>query len=143
PRPEGAMRAFRLEVVTPDKVALNEDVVSVVAPGSEGSFGVLAGHAPMVAELTIGRLNYRTPGGAEEIMAISGGFLEVGRDHVMVLADSAERSTDIDVERALRALERAREQARLVTEQRDEAQLATQQAAITRAENRLRTVGRG
>src|SRR5436309_5129345 len=101
---------FRLDVVTPDRVVMGEDVVSLIAPGAEGSFGVLAGHAPMVAELTVGQLRYRTPAGAEELLAVSGGILEVGRHHVTVLADAAERAQDIDVDRALRARERAREQ---------------------------------
>src|SRR3712207_3789965 len=96
-------RSFKLDVVTPDRVVLSEDVVSVVAPGAQGSFGVLAGHAPMVAELGIGQLQYRTADGDEDIMAISGGFLEVGAGHVTVLADAAERAREIDVERALRA----------------------------------------
>jgi F-type H+-transporting ATPase subunit epsilon len=137
------MRLFQLDVVTPDRVVMSEPVASVVAPGSEGSFGVLAGHAPMVAELTIGQLRYRTQTGTEEVMAITGGFLEVGRGQVTVLADTAERAQEIDVERAIRARERAREQARQLAERYDENQAKLNEFALQRASNRLRTAGRG
>src|SRR6187200_1545508 len=117
------MRLFQLDVVTPDRIVMSEPVSSMVAPGSEGSFGVLAGHAPMVAELTVGQLRYRSQAGAEEVIAISGGFLEVGRDQVTVLADAAERAQEIDVERAIRARDRARDLARQQAEHLDENQL--------------------
>jgi F-type H+-transporting ATPase subunit epsilon len=137
------MRLFQLDVVTPDRVVMSEPVRSVVAPGSEGSFGVLAGHAPMVAELTVGQLRYVPETGPEEIMAVSGGFLEVGRGQVTVLADSAERAQEIDVERAIRARERAREEARHLAEHYDENQSRVNEFALQRASNRLRTAGRG
>src|SRR5438105_6722542 len=126
---------FRLDVVTPDRVVMGEDVVSLVAPGALGSFGVLTGHAPMVAELGIGPLRYRTPAGQEETVAVSGGFLEVARNRVVVLADAAERANEIDVERAVRARDRAREAA-------DPHDAEQNRAALARAENRLRIAGR-
>jgi len=97
----------------------------------------------MVAELTIGQLRYRSQTGAEEVMAISGGFLEVGRDQVTVLADTAERAQEIDVERAIRARDRARELARQQAERLDENQTKLAEFALQRAANRLRTAGRG
>lgn len=137
------MRLFQLDVVTPDRVVMSEPVRSVVAPGAEGSFGVLAGHAPMVAELTIGQLRYQPESGPEETLAVGGGFLEVGQGQVTVLADSAERAQEIDVERAIRARERAREQARQLAEHFDENQSKLNEFALQRASNRLRTAGRG
>jgi F-type H+-transporting ATPase subunit epsilon len=137
------MRLFQLDIVTPDRVVMSEPVRSMVAPGSEGSFGVLAGHAPMVSELTIGQLRYLPESGPEEIMAVSGGFLEVGGGQVTVLADAAERAQEIDVERAIRARERAREQARQLAEHFDETQSKINEFALQRAANRLRTAGRG
>jgi F-type H+-transporting ATPase subunit epsilon len=135
-------RTFRLDVVTPDRIALSEDVFSLVAPGAEGSFGVLAGHAPMVAELTIGPLRYRAANGVEDVMAVSGGFLEVGGNHVTVLADSAERSSEIDVERARRARDRAREQLRALGDSPDQREVRQNDSAVQRAQNRLRIAGR-
>jgi F-type H+-transporting ATPase subunit epsilon len=132
------MRQFRLDVVTPDRVVLSENVVSLVAPGAEGSFGVLAGHAPMLAELTIGQLRFRTGSGEEDVMAVSGGFLEIGAGQVTVLADSAERSAEIVVERA----RRARERARAATEHQDEREAKLNDLALHRAQNRIRTAGR-
>ena len=94
------MPAFALEVVTPERVAYSGQVASLQAPGSEGSFGVLAGHIPLLTSLQIGRLRFVEEDGNEVQMAISGGFVEVGREQVAVLAETAERIEEIDVERA-------------------------------------------
>jgi F-type H+-transporting ATPase subunit epsilon len=134
---------FRLDVVTPDRVVLSEDVVSVVAPGVEGYLGVLPGHAPLVTELGIGALTYRPPRGGESTLAVSGGFMEVARDRTTVLADAAERPEEIDVARAQRARERARAAAQALEERYNEFQAAEAAAAVKRAENRLKLAGHG
>ena len=100
------MPAFALEVVTPERVAYSGQVASLQAPGSEGSFGVLAGHVPLLTSLQIGRLRFVEEDGSEVQMAISGGFVEVGREQVAVLAETAERVEEIDVERAEAARQR-------------------------------------
>ncbi|RLA80539.1 MAG: F0F1 ATP synthase subunit epsilon [Deltaproteobacteria bacterium] len=97
-----------LEVVTPERLVLSQEVEEVVAPGEFGQFGVLPGHRPFFTTLTIGELMYRVDG-RENYMAISGGFAEVLPDRVTVLADTAELAAEIDVERARRAKERAEE----------------------------------
>ncbi len=102
-----AEAVFHIEVVTPEKVVYSSEATSVVAPGNLGSFGVLAHHLPMVVQLGVGKLEIRETGGREVLMALQGGFFEVSENRVIVLADTAERADEIDVERAKRALERA------------------------------------
>ena len=130
------MPAFALEVVTPERVAYSGQVASLQAPGSEGSFGVLAGHVPLLTSLQIGRLRFVEEGGNEVKMAISGGFVEVGREQVAVLAETAERVEEIDVARAEAARQRAEE--RLARVQEERVDVARAQAALARAINRIR-----
>jgi F-type H+-transporting ATPase subunit epsilon len=135
-----AERAFKLEVITPDRVVLSDsEIVSVVAPSSHGYFGVLAGHAPMMTELKIGKLDFRRDDGTSGAMAISGGFLEVFEDKVSVLAESAELVGEIDVERAEQAKKRAEERLAAAGPNVDAARA---EAALERALNRLRVAGR-
>ncbi len=105
-----AAKTFKLEVVTPDKIVYSDNaVVSVVIPGSEGYFGVLAGHAPMMAEMSIGELDIKHEDGIVDEMFICGGFVEVFQNTVTVLAHTAELGKDIDIDRAEQALQRARD----------------------------------
>lgn len=104
-----AERSFVIDVVTPDRVVAHDQAISLVAPGVEGSFGILPNHSPFLSELEPGELTYRRDGGNEVRMAVSGGFLQVFENEVTVLADAAERAEEIDVDRARAALERARE----------------------------------
>src|SRR5688572_15571145 len=97
-----------LEIVTPDRSLVREEVDELQLPGSEGYFGVLPGHAPLLATLKIGELWYRI-GQDKYFLAIAGGFVEVLPDHVTVLAQIAERAEDIDVTRAEAAKKRAEE----------------------------------
>lgn len=100
------MAPIRLEVVTPERLVLEEDVEIVVARGAEGDVGILHGHEPLITPLATGELMYRM-GGEERHLAIAGGFLEVRPDKVVVLADAAERSEEIDRDRAEQARQRA------------------------------------
>jgi len=101
--------SLRLEFVTPERAIAHEDVDEVVLPGSEGDFGVLPGHAPLLAVLRTGAMWYRT--GAETKYAfVAGGFAEVVPDRVSILAHVAERAEDIDEQRAEAAKRRAEEQ---------------------------------
>jgi len=97
-----------LEIVTPDRSLVNDEVDEVQLPGSEGYFGVLPGHTPMLATLQVGELWYRI-GAEKHYMAIAFGFCEVLPDRVTVLAQLAERPQDIDVPRAEAAKKRAEE----------------------------------
>lgn len=98
--------SIQLEVVTPEGRIVTEMVDEVVLPGSEGSMGVLPGHAPLLTSLDVGELMYRR-GNERHYLAIAWGFVEVLRDRVSVLADIAERAEEIDTERAIRARDRA------------------------------------
>ncbi len=121
-----------LEVVTPYGSVLKEEVDEVVAPGSEGEFGVLPGHVPFVTTLKIGMLVYKQ-GGNTGYVFINSGYAEVSDDRVLVLADSAERAEDIDVERAKAAMQRAEERLR----QKENVDFARAQAALQRALTRI------
>ena len=128
-----------LEVATPMRLVVSAQVDEVVAPGVEGYFGVLPGHAPFLTTLGIGELTYRV-GGEEHHLALVGGFAEVRNDKVIVLADAAERPEEIDRARAERARERA--ERRLSGRAPDEVDFARAQAALMRALMRLHVAGR-
>ena len=127
-----------LEVATPSRLVVSESVDEVVVPGSEGYFGVLPGHAPLLATLGVGVLTYRI-GRDEFRLAVSRGFAEVRNDKVIVLADAAERPEDIDRERAERARERA--ERRLAGRTQEEIDYTRAAAALARALTRLQVVG--
>jgi F-type H+-transporting ATPase subunit epsilon len=136
-----AQRPYDLQVVTPERVVLSESVVSLIAPGTEGKFGILARHAPLVAELGIGELTFTRSDGTRDELAIANGFLEVSAGGVMVLADVAERLDDIDVERAEEARQRAE---RRMSAEEAEPDVDTERArlALLRALNRLKVAER-
>src|SRR5216110_3732758 len=92
--------AIELVIVTPEKQLLREKVVEVQLPGEDGYLGVLPGHAPLITELGIGELTYRTAGGQSGLLAVIRGFAEVLPDRVSVLAETAERAEEIDINRA-------------------------------------------
>jgi len=101
--------ALALEIVTPERLLVREDVTAVQAPAANGYIGILPGHAPLLAELGTGFLNYEA-GGKRWYLAVHGGYIEILANHVRVLATAAERAEEIDVERARAALQRAREE---------------------------------
>jgi len=101
--------SIQLVVVTPERQILKEVVSEVTLPGAEGYLGVLPGHAPLITELGIGELTYKTKGGQSGLLAVIRGFAEVLPDHVSVLAETAEFAEDIDLSRAQEALKRAQE----------------------------------
>jgi len=129
-----------LELATPTRLVVSAEVDEVVAPGSLGYFGVLPGHAPLLATLGIGEVTYRI-GRDEHHVAVSGGFAEVRNDKVIILADSAETPADIDRARAERARDRA--EARLSGRNQEEIDYARAAAALARAVTRLQVAGRG
>ncbi len=97
---------LKLEIVTPEKLAYSDEVDSVVLPGSEGELGVLPHHAPLVSTLGAGELRLRK-GGTEESFAIVGGFLQILPDKVVVMAETADIVSDIDLEKAQEARRQA------------------------------------
>ena len=129
-----------VEIVSPDRAAFRGEALRFRAPGTEGSFEVLRGHAPMVAATTVGTVIVTTPQGERVAFATSGGFVEVLEDHVIMLAETAEPAGEIDVERAQAAESSAKE--RLASASTSEEREAVQ-AELDRARNRLRaTMGK-
>ena len=121
---------IRMELVTPERLVLSEEVDEVVLPGYEGEFGVLPGHTQFLAILNIGVMWYRK-GSAINKLALGGGFSEVTHDRVVVMADTAERADEIDIERARRARDRA--EARLKELSMDDETYAKAYAELQRA----------
>jgi F-type H+-transporting ATPase subunit epsilon len=131
--------ALRLEIATPSRLLVSEEVDEVVAPGIEGYFGVLPGHAPFLTTLGAGELMYRQ-NGRESYLAVSGGFAEVRNDKVIVLADAAERPEEIDRARAERAQQHAERS--LGGQAGEEVDYAECAAAAARARARLQVSSR-
>jgi F-type H+-transporting ATPase subunit epsilon len=125
---------YLLTVVTPEKIFFEDEVVSLIAPGSEGYLGVLTDHAPLITALVPGKLTVKDQKNQELTFALGGGFLEVLKNNVTVLAHSIEFIKDIDVERAQRALERAKQR---LHSKEIEIDIPRALAAFRRAENRM------
>lgn len=132
------MATFRLDVVTAERVVYSDDVDMVVAPGVEGQLGILPHHAPLMTTLQPGELLVKK-GPEEQCVAVTGGYLEVRPDRVVVLADAAERAEDIDVCRAEEAMKRAQERLKARPSGLDATRA---EAALRRAFIRLQTVER-
>ena len=134
-----AEKELLLEVVTPDRLVLSAQAEVVVCPGAEGQFGVLPGHIAFLSALDIGEMYYKA-GGKTEYLAVSGGFAEVTGEKVTIVAESAEKGREIDVERAKRALERAEK--RIATGKTAEIDWARAEAAMRRSLMRMKVAGR-
>jgi len=129
------MAKLRVEVVTGDRVVFEEDDIDmVIAPGADGTLGILPRHAPIVSLLTMGEMRIRK-GNTEESLVVFGGFLEVAHNQVRVLADTAERAEEIDIARAQAARDRAEARLRERTAAVD---FARAEFALRRSTIRLR-----
>ncbi|HJX68167.1 MAG TPA: F0F1 ATP synthase subunit epsilon [Candidatus Limnocylindrales bacterium] len=131
---------LHLEIVTPERLAFEGDVDEVIVPGSEGEMGILPHHAPLISLLGQGVLRLKRSG-QEEVFAIFGGFLQVRPDRVVVLAETADMASEIDLERAEHA--RADAQAVLEGDYVEPADLAAARSALQRALVRIRVAERG
>jgi F-type H+-transporting ATPase subunit epsilon len=100
---------FKLSIVSPERILFEDEIRSLIVPGSEGYLGVLAHHAPLIATLKVGKITIKDETNVEKIMAISGGFIEVSNNVATILADTVELVDEIDLERAEGALKRAQE----------------------------------
>ncbi|WP_127581101.1 F0F1 ATP synthase subunit epsilon [Paenibacillus koleovorans] len=127
------MSTFLLEVVTPERIIYSQDVDMVSVKGAAGELGILPNHIPLVTPLKIAPITIKK-GNASETMAVNGGFMEVRKDKVVILAESAELPGDIDLERARSAKERAEK--RLGTKQ-DEVDFRRAELSLQRAMNRI------
>ena len=133
------MKTFLLEVVTPERKVFAEDVDMIVVKGVGGELGILPDHIPFVTPLKIAPVKVKK-GNNEQYIAVHGGFMEVRKGKVVILAESAELPGDIDVERAKAAKERA--ERRLNAANRDEIDFRRAELALQRALNRLEVAGR-
>ncbi|MBM4433798.1 MAG: F0F1 ATP synthase subunit epsilon [Chloroflexi bacterium] len=125
---------LHIEVITPERTVYEGDVDMVIAPGSDGYLGILPHHAPLLTALGPGEFRVKK-GGQEEVLAVFGGFMDVRGDHVVVLTDAAERSEEIDEERARAARETAQ---RTLAAPLSAAEEAIARASLQRALVRLR-----
>jgi F-type H+-transporting ATPase subunit epsilon len=128
---------IHLEVVTPAGAVVNEDVDIVNAPGYGGDFGVLASHAPFLSTIKIGLLTYQQGNDRKSLM-ISGGFSEVSNNKITFLVESAEAGSDIDVDRAMKAKERAEKRLAQAAAQDDNFNQVRAEAALQRALARIK-----
>ena len=129
---------FKLEIVTPEKKVVDTAAEEVQIPGKDGYLGVLPGHAPLITELAVGEITYCQ--NAQELrLAVAWGFAEVLPDKVTILAESAERPSEIDVERARKAKERAEQR---LTSGDTNVDVERTLGALHKAETRLDVAGR-
>ncbi|MFC5647752.1 F0F1 ATP synthase subunit epsilon [Paenibacillus solisilvae] len=127
------MSSFLLEIVTPERKVYAEDVNMIIVKGSEGEMGILPNHIPLVTPLKIAPVIIKKDR-AEEVIAVNGGFLEVRKDKVVILAESAELPGDIDLDRAESAKQRAEQR---LGGKRDESDFRRAELSLQRAMNRI------
>jgi F-type H+-transporting ATPase subunit epsilon len=133
---------FKLEIVTPEKKVVNTAAEEMQIPGKNGYLGILPGHAPLITELAVGEITYRESSGSgsnEQRLAVAWGFAEVLPDKVTILAESAERPSEIDVARAREAKERAEQR---LTSGDANVDVERSLDALHRAETRLEVAGK-
>jgi F-type H+-transporting ATPase subunit epsilon len=130
---------IRLEIVTPERLVYADDVDAVAVPGVEGELGVLPHHAPLITTIGLGELRIRR-GGVEEHFAIIGGFLQVRPDKVVVMAETADMASEIDLERAQQARREA--ERAIETGYHEGADLAAARATLQQALLRIRVAER-
>ena len=128
---------LQIEIVTPERLLVSDEATEVQVPGISGYLGILPGHAPLITEVGSGEFSYRKPDGKVERLALHWGFAEVLPDRVTVLAERAEKASDIDVEVAKRQRQMAEEQLKDPNANQEEAL-----RLIERAKTRIEVAGR-
>jgi len=129
---------FRLSIVTPEKTFFDSEVASLIVPGSEGYLGVLSNHAPLITALKPGKIEYKDADNNSRFVAVSGGFLEVSGNVATLLADAAEDTKEIDLERARAAKARAWELLKEAGKGEGWVDVKRARLAMERASNRIR-----
>ncbi|MFQ5804226.1 MAG: F0F1 ATP synthase subunit epsilon [Candidatus Methylomirabilales bacterium] len=138
-RQDGIPKTLLVEVVTPTRMVVREEVEEVMAPGAEGYFGVMGGHLPFMSTLKVGELAYRK-NGRWRFLAVSWGYAEVRPETVIVLAEAAEKAEEIDAARAERARDRALE--RLAQWGDESIDVLRAQGALARSLTRIEVAGK-
>jgi F-type H+-transporting ATPase subunit epsilon len=131
-------KTLHVEIVTPKRVVFKGEVTSFSAPGVVGGFQVLFNHAPLLSSLKIGEVKITDVSGAEIHYAISGGFVEIRENKVLLLAETAERVDEIDTDRAKASCDRAQKR---IAEKKQEIDIERARLALYRALNRLKIAG--
>lgn len=129
---------FTLSIVTPERRYYEGPVRTLVVPGTEGYLGILSNHAPLITALQNGYIELRDADDKLQIMAVSGGFLEVSENRATILADTVESSDEIDIERAQKALERARNALKEFATGGGGVDVQQAREALERAQNRVK-----
>ncbi len=129
---------FQLQVATPERLVVDEQVTEAEVPGQNGYLGILPGHAPLMTALNPGVLTYQG-GGGPHVLAIMGGFAEISENHVRVLADGAETPEEIQIDRARRQLEEASHK---LHDAKDPAEVEIAMRALQQAQARIDATGR-
>ena len=124
---------FQLKIVTPEKMVVRDVAEEMQIPGKNGYLGILPGHAPLITELAVGEISYRNAG-VTRYLAVAWGFAEVLPDKVTIMAETAEKSEEINVERARQSKERAEQRLKSTDPETD---FGRAQVALDRAESRL------
>lgn len=133
------IKELNLEIITPSKIVYSGKVKSVTVPGTLGSFQVLFNHAPLLSTFEIGRIKVEELNGTVTEFTTGGGSIEVLKNKILILADSVERREEIDIERARKSLQRAKE--RLSASRKEKIDVERAEASLQRAVNRLKFVG--
>ncbi|RTE08977.1 F0F1 ATP synthase subunit epsilon [Paenibacillus whitsoniae] len=134
------MSTFLLEIVTPERKVYAEDVNMVSVKGVAGELGILPNHIPLVTPLKIAPITVKKQGQKDQVLAVNGGFMEVRKDKVVILAESAELPEQIDVDRAKAAKERAEK--RLAETKQENVDFKRAEASLQRALNRIGVSGK-
>ena len=134
---------FRLSIVTPEKVAYEADIRSLIAPGVDGYLGVLSQHAPLITALRPGKIEFRDADDKQHLMAVSNGFLEVSGNVATILADAVEPAEEIDIERARSAYERVKAELAELRKKGSSlrSEIESTESALERASTRIRIHG--
>jgi F-type H+-transporting ATPase subunit epsilon len=129
---------FQIEIVTPERMLVKDTAEEMQIPGKNGYLGILPGHAPLITELAVGEISYRNAGTTHRL-AVAWGFAEVLPDKVTILAETAEKAEEINVERAQKSKERAEDRLKS-----GDTELDVDRAldALARAENRLQVAAK-
>ena len=136
-----ATRTIKFEIVTPERVVLSQDILQISVPTTSGEITILPDHIPLVSVLKPGVMELKLADNTAEVISVSGGFIEVMKDKVVILADTAERAEELDEERIKEAhlrAEKLKEEARNV----DDVQFAAVAAKLEKELARLRAVNR-